>query len=407
MSYIGQSSSLSTRSQTSATATSGQTTFTVSYTPGAIDVYRNGIRLQDGVDYTATNGTTVILTTGAVAGDALDFVKYSATGLSNVYSQTEADGIFAAKTSVEKYNYVINGNFAIWQRGASFTNPGNGSFTADRWIVGFDGTGGARTIQAVSLGVSDEQAPWYFQWVQTTNETGNTYRQIVQRLEDVRTLSGKTVTLSFTHNCANTVSGLDVFFAQNFGSGGTPSSSVSTTAQTYTTQPAAVRTTMTFNVPSLVGKTLGTNNDHYLALVIKLPANQTFGWWNIWNVKLEIGSEATPFQHRPYAEELALCQRYFQRWQQPPLRGVMGTTTIPLRLGMSIPTMRKAPGVTMNGNLPIYDGSTTSTISSITTIYVTASTVELDATCAAALATGRPAIVYQSGTSSLDLNAEL
>ena len=43
------------------TATAGQTTFTASYTPGSVHVYRTGVRLTDGVDYTATNGSTVVL----------------------------------------------------------------------------------------------------------------------------------------------------------------------------------------------------------------------------------------------------------------------------------------------------------------------------------------------------------
>ena len=49
-----------TRTVTDFTATSGQTTFSVSYTVGYIDVYRNGVRLANG-DYTATNGTSIVL----------------------------------------------------------------------------------------------------------------------------------------------------------------------------------------------------------------------------------------------------------------------------------------------------------------------------------------------------------
>ena len=34
--------------------------------------------------------------------------------------------------------------------------------------------------------------------------------------------------------------------------------------------------------------------------------------WSVWETKLEVGSVVTPFIARPYGEELALCQRYFQ-----------------------------------------------------------------------------------------------
>ena len=59
------------RTVTEFTATAGQTTFTPpSYTAGYINVYRNGVLLGS-ADYTATNGTTVVLTSGATAGDTV------------------------------------------------------------------------------------------------------------------------------------------------------------------------------------------------------------------------------------------------------------------------------------------------------------------------------------------------
>lgn len=64
------------RTVTEFTATAGQTTFTPpSYTAGYINVYRNGVRLGS-ADYTATNGTTVVLATGATAGDIVTVESY-------------------------------------------------------------------------------------------------------------------------------------------------------------------------------------------------------------------------------------------------------------------------------------------------------------------------------------------
>lgn len=56
------------------TATAGQTSFPVaSYTVGYIDVWLNGVKLVDSDDYTATNGSDVVLTVGASAGDVLEY----------------------------------------------------------------------------------------------------------------------------------------------------------------------------------------------------------------------------------------------------------------------------------------------------------------------------------------------
>ena len=73
------------RTETSFTATDGQTSFTVSYDIlNPIDVFLNGIRLKDSTDYTATNGTSIVLTTSAAAGDSLVVMEYFATtGTSN------------------------------------------------------------------------------------------------------------------------------------------------------------------------------------------------------------------------------------------------------------------------------------------------------------------------------------
>ena len=78
---------------TEVTATAGQTTFTVSYTVGLIWVLRNGVKLGS-ADYTASNGTSVVLASGATAGDLITFIVYkpfniaSATGTGNVVLAT-------------------------------------------------------------------------------------------------------------------------------------------------------------------------------------------------------------------------------------------------------------------------------------------------------------------------------
>jgi len=65
------------------TATSGQTTFnTNGYTDGAfINVFLNGVRLVNGTDYTATNGSDVVLASAASASDVLDFETFNSFSL--------------------------------------------------------------------------------------------------------------------------------------------------------------------------------------------------------------------------------------------------------------------------------------------------------------------------------------
>jgi len=69
------SSGVAAYSRTSFTATGGQTTFTVSYTVGVIEVYVNGV-LLNGADYTATTGTDVVLATACSAGDIVEVLSF-------------------------------------------------------------------------------------------------------------------------------------------------------------------------------------------------------------------------------------------------------------------------------------------------------------------------------------------
>jgi hypothetical protein len=67
-----------TQSRQSFTATASQTSFaTAGYSAGFLDVYLNGVHLLDSADYTATNGSDIVLTVGAAAGDVLEVVSYS------------------------------------------------------------------------------------------------------------------------------------------------------------------------------------------------------------------------------------------------------------------------------------------------------------------------------------------
>jgi hypothetical protein len=81
------------------TATESQTTFAANYDVGFVDVYLNGIKLVNTTDFTATNGTSVVLTTGATAGDSVDIVAYGAFSVADTYTQAAADAKFETITN--------------------------------------------------------------------------------------------------------------------------------------------------------------------------------------------------------------------------------------------------------------------------------------------------------------------
>lgn len=87
-----------TVSVTQITATASQTTFNVNYTVGLVSVYLNGALLASS-DYTATSGTTVVLATGAAAGDIFTAVSYGG-------GFTADNGIFVNSQTVAT-NYTI------------------------------------------------------------------------------------------------------------------------------------------------------------------------------------------------------------------------------------------------------------------------------------------------------------
>ena len=87
--YIGtQPVPQATQTRDSFTATSGQTSFaTGGYTPNFLDVYLNGVKLAS-ADYTAANGSDVVLASGAATGDILEVVAYTAFDTANVTGAT-------------------------------------------------------------------------------------------------------------------------------------------------------------------------------------------------------------------------------------------------------------------------------------------------------------------------------
>jgi len=81
-------SAASLRTDNNYTATAGQTTFSLTYTVGLIDVYVNGVRLTDS-EYTASNGTSVVFNEALFGGESVDIIAYTSSG--SVSSASESD----------------------------------------------------------------------------------------------------------------------------------------------------------------------------------------------------------------------------------------------------------------------------------------------------------------------------
>jgi len=126
-------------------------------------------------------------------------------------------------------------------------------------------------------------------------------------------------------------------------------------------------------------------------------------------VQLEVGEQATSFEHRSDADELQRCKRYFQTYNEPPARGVTsgGGTD---RMAFMLPvTMRAAPSVTMSGTLNWYDGAAVGTITSLSATYTEPHSVEFDASAASGSSSaGRGMVIYNaSADGTLNMDAEL
>lgn len=97
-------------------ATAGQTTFTVpqGYSVGDIDVFLNGVKLVDGDDYTALNGTTIVLLSAAVANDGIQVISYNQFSAANTYTKSESDTKYMISSGANPMtSYLRTPNYGV------------------------------------------------------------------------------------------------------------------------------------------------------------------------------------------------------------------------------------------------------------------------------------------------------
>jgi hypothetical protein len=220
-------------------------------------------------------------------------------------------------------NLVQNALYNVAQRGSGpwTTNV----YTADRWQIAANLDTVSMTLFAMTdayrSDIADETASWNLSNTFGGNAGAASFNAITQKIERVRRLAGKTVTVSFWAVGSTTLR-LGVGFGQNFGTGGSPSAGVAINGQSVTISGTYARYSLTFALPSAAGKTLGTNNDDFTQLTIWFSGGSAnnaatgnvgvqSGTINLWGVQLEIGSVATPLEKIDPGEDLRRCQRFF------------------------------------------------------------------------------------------------
>ena len=271
-------------------------------------------------------------------------------------------------------NKIINGDFDIWQRGITLSAVNLG-YSADRWLSAWDGSGGTRTIskQLFPVGsVEAASATSFLTWSQSVAGTGAAYNVLSQRIEDVSTLQGKRVTVTFyAKSDGPTITLPAITLRQRFGTGGSPSAVVDTSVATsVAVNTNFARYSYSVTLPSILGKAKGTDGNSALELQFLLPLNSTFVF-SLAHVSLVEGdatAEADPFSSRHIQQELALCQRYYEtgRTQLQAYSPTGGLT-----FGM------RRPFVTPKRSSPTITVTTTSANTNVTSGAVVANAEEM------------------------------
>ena len=188
-------------------------------------------------------------------------------------------------------NYIINGNFNVWQRGTSFSVVG---YCADRWQLAIGGS-------AYAMKHNNEPNTLL---VSTT--AASSFANLYQAIETatVMGLRGKTLTLSLKLQTGGTHTGGFALSARYSNSTDTLNSQT-TDIQSLGISASSTNTrySLTFTVPAdAVGLRIDIENT---------SVQPSEALYQVQEVQLEEGSIATPFENRPYGLELSMCQRYF------------------------------------------------------------------------------------------------
>ena len=236
-------------------------------------------------------------------------------------------------------NLIINGAMQHWQRSTSAgvsSSNGNSYLACDRWTTIFDVANSATATISQSTDVPSGQGFKYSQLhtvTATDTVTLSAFRYILEGYDHANIL-GNWVTVSFWFKAS--VAGNYSYNHHVVSNGGVMKQF------NYPTANVWQKVEMTYYVPedAIYNTSSGIGSRLYVVLGVAGSSSGTTEYpnWNasgtiryglgddqvalnkisgataqITGVQLEVGKVATPFEHRSYGEELALCQRYFQR----------------------------------------------------------------------------------------------
>ena len=300
-----------------------------------------GVTAGTGISGGGTSGTVTITNSMATEitakGDLIvgtgsatfDNLAAGANGETLVADSSTSTGLRYQGNFAAGKNKIINGDFFVNQRNFSSTTT-NGTFGFDRW--GFNCGGGTVTYSSQTFTPGTAPVAGYegktFARVLTSGQSGaSDLALLYQPIESVRTFANQSIIISFWAKAASGTPKIAVETIQNFGTGGSPSAEVTAYQGQVTLSTSWVRYTITTTIASISGKTIGTNNDDKLVVLLWTSAGSTFnsrtgslGLQNntidIWGVQIEAGSVATAFQTATgtLQGELAACQRYYYRF---------------------------------------------------------------------------------------------
>jgi len=274
-------------------------------------------------------------------------------------------------------NVAINGNYDIWQRGATFNSTTNDAYNADRWQSALNYSGGATNVTrdtSVPNGNSIYSLKVTHATANTTSISEYSQRQRVEA-ENVLPLLGKTVTLSFWYRSNKTGNhGYRLYPVSITGA--------SDTQGTFSVSVADTWEKKTITTSALFGSATaytGSANAQALWIVLGFQTNgsgqtavSTNDYFQISQVQLEVGSVATPFARvgGTLQGELAACQRYYQRFTEDVaytalLLGMANSTTTCVLSAPLLVAMRTSPTFAA-ANVYLYSLNNIKTVSSYT-----------------------------------------
>ena len=308
----------------------------------------------------------LIVGTGSATFDNL---AAGANGETLVADSSTSTGLRYTGNYAAGKNAIINGDFFINQR-AFTSNTTTDLYNFDRWqTVNADGTVTCtpQTFTPGTAPVAGYEGKNFLRIVTTGQTLTSARANFAQKIESVRTFAGQTVTVSFWAKANSGTPAISVEAFQNFGSGGSPSASVSGSVASGTVAKKTISTSWarysaTLTIPSISGKTLGTTNDGFLSMNFWISGGSDFNTrtdslgiqsntFDIWGVQVESGSVATAFQTATgtLQGELAAAMRYYQVLNRTAVSfiGMASSTTAMAAPVQLVQPMRTAPTVTM------------------------------------------------------------